>query len=75
MIAVQDICREFGNGAAANRNEQPRAANPHMPSDALYDAWNAGWDEEEGPAFVLTARAVRDYGHVTLAAVWPGVAA
>lgn len=45
------ITREFGNGAAANRAGEPRSANPYRPSSELYDAWNAGWDEEEGPVF------------------------
>jgi hypothetical protein len=52
----QAICREFGNGAAANRNGEPRASNPHRPSDPLYDAWASGWDEEEGPAFKVAAQ-------------------
>jgi len=52
--ADQSICRAFGEGSAANRAREPRASNPYRPSDELYDAWNAGWDDEEGPAFVLS---------------------
>lgn len=55
IATKQAVCREFGNGQAANREGQPRANNPHRPSDELYAAWDAGWGEEEGPAFQVAS--------------------
>jgi hypothetical protein len=50
------ICREFGEGGAANRRDVPRPLNPHRPSDIAWDAWNAGWDDEEGSAFCMAGK-------------------
>lgn len=50
------LLQRFAEGRAASRNHQPRPTNPHRPSDAAWDAWNAGWDEQEGPVYRVAKR-------------------
>jgi hypothetical protein len=56
MTSDDNIRAAFDQGVAANRSDKPIAANPHRPSESLrYDAWNAGWYDEEGPKYVVRA--------------------
>ena len=50
--------RIFAQGRQANRDGKSIAANPYAPiTGALsYDAWMAGWAEEEGPAYVVAQK-------------------
>ena len=67
----QRLCVIFGEGRTANDRGDLLHDNPHLSGSLEHDAWAAGWCEAEGPDYVVTARAVRDYSRPTLASIWP----
>lgn len=66
----QRLCVIFGEGRTANDRGDLLDDNPYATL-LEHDAWEAGWIEAEGPDYVVTVRAVRDYSRPTLASIWP----
>lgn len=51
------ILKAFDQGSKAARQDKPRSSNQYMPGSEpeLYQAWNAGYDEEE-PVYTVAHR-------------------
>jgi hypothetical protein len=51
------ILKAFEEGGKAARMDKPRSSNRYMPGSEpeLYQAWNAGYDEEE-PRYAVVHR-------------------
>jgi hypothetical protein len=72
----QRLLQDFYDGEKASRQGEPIAANPHMPhtQPERFDAWVAGWLEEEGPSFVVSpkGRSVLSRAYLgKIGALWP----
>lgn len=65
------LCVVFGEGRVANDRDELPSDNPHPVGTLEHDAWEAGWHEQEGPDYTVSARARRDYARPTLADIWP----
>lgn len=50
----RDIVMAFEAGRRAASRDQPFAGNPFMPETQreLYEAWNEGYTEEQGPTYL-----------------------
>lgn len=76
-----DILKAFDQGRSAARQDKPRAGNPYAPGTQAeqYQAWNAGYDEEEPayrvighqPAITAHVRDTRDDEQYAKVAEWP----
>jgi ribosome modulation factor len=51
------ILEAFARGQQANRAGRPISTCPHRPSETIrWDAWIAGWWDEEGPKYVVASK-------------------
>jgi hypothetical protein len=69
----QEIMAVFSAGRCANERDEPQDDNPYTAGSMEHAAWEAGWLEEEGPTYTVTARAAADYRGATLGDVWPAL--
>lgn len=55
-LTYGDFCSAFGQGEACARRGGYRSENPYAYEGELWQAWLAGFEHEEGPAFVVPER-------------------
>jgi hypothetical protein len=67
----QSLLSAFGQGRSASDRGDYLSDNPHAYGGDLWWAWWTGWQEQEGPAYIVTARGAAAFPSATLADIWP----